>query len=167
MRPADRPWIGRNQSSTIDIRARFLEKTRRDESGCLIWIGAVNANGYGSIVVGGRAQTASRVAYELFIGEIPDGLCVCHRCDNPICMEPSHLFAGTNMDNRRDCKEKGRANGAIGERNCKAKLAVDDVIAIRRSGDRTSALARRYQVHRSTILMIRKRLTWRHVDAQS
>ncbi|QBQ54929.1 HNH endonuclease signature motif containing protein [Nitrosococcus wardiae] len=156
-------WVGRNKMNTVPLINRFLEKTIRIETGCLMWIGAKNKNGYGCISVEGKTKTASRLAYELFIGPIPDGMIVCHRCDFPLCIEPNHLFLGTDTDNRRDCKKKGRANGARGERNVKAKLKEHDVIVIRSSSARSGVLANKYGVSRSTIKRIRSGKIWRHI----
>lgn len=146
----------------MTLTARFLEKTRRAPNGCLMWIGAVNANGYGSIFVDGKARTASRVAYELFVGPIPQDQCVCHRCDTPLCVEPAHFFLGTRGDNRRDCQRKGRAIGARGEKNAKARLTAAQAIEIAASDEPTIALVRRFHVNRTTIQRIRSGRSWGH-----
>jgi len=90
---------------------RFLSKV--DTSGeCWTWRASVSHR-YGQFMVGPRGSSptrAHRFAYETFVGPIPDGLVVCHRCDNPICVRPSHLFAGTQRDNIRDASAKGRLN---------------------------------------------------------
>jgi hypothetical protein len=89
--------------------------------------------GYGQIGRGGRGSGmtyAHRVSYELAHGPIPAGMCVCHRCDNPPCCNPAHLFLGTLGDNNRDSKEKGRT--ASGERNGQVKLTDEEVRQIRR-----------------------------------
>jgi hypothetical protein len=81
-------------------------------SGCWLFTGAVNENGYGSIGIGGRKRGnvfAHRAAWMLYHGEIPDGMYVCHRCDVPSCCNPDHLFLGTAKDNFHDCMKKGRA----------------------------------------------------------
>lgn len=95
---------------------RILEKSIPEpNSGCWLWTGAVNLCGYGTLRTGSRTDgtrrtaIASRVSYEVFYGEIPDGLHVLHRCDFPICINPEHLFLGTHTDNMRDMIQKGRA----------------------------------------------------------
>lgn len=77
-------------------------------SGCWIWLGSVGAGRYGRIMVRGKRKQAHRVAYEAFKGLIPKGLCACHRCDVSLCVNPDHLFLGTQADNVRDCLAKGR-----------------------------------------------------------
>lgn len=86
---------------------RFWEKV--DKSGeCWIWIGARNPSGYGKIKSGDTTKDSHRASWEINYGEIPEGMCVCHVCDNPPCVNPGHLFLGTYGDNMRDMYSKGR-----------------------------------------------------------
>lgn len=142
---------------------RFVEKCSISRIGCWTWNGAVNANGYASFWNGKKTETASRVAYELFCGPIPDGLSVLHRCDNPLCVKPSHLFVGTHLDNMRDRDLKGRAAKLAGELNPRAKLNAEQARAIKLSSESSALLSQRFNVSETTIANIRKGVIWRHV----
>ena len=93
---------------------RFWEKVQKKSGGCWTWLGAKNNQGYGNFNVGGKFERAHRIAYCLSIGEVPAGLFVLHHCDNPSCVNPKHLFLGTQKDNMQDCLKKGRF--PVGER---------------------------------------------------
>jgi hypothetical protein len=115
------------------LRERFLEKVQKTDS-CWNWIGCKDAHGYGVIGAGGhqaRVLKAHRVAYEIFVGPIPEGLCVLHHCDNPVCLNPSHLFLGTQTDNIRDMRAKKRDRQLRGEHSGRAKLTWEQVQEIR------------------------------------
>jgi hypothetical protein len=92
---------------TEQLRQRFLSYVVERESGCKEWTGGVS-EGYGTFSIERRTYRSHRVAYRYFVGPIPDGLMVLHKCDNPLCVNPAHLFAGTALDNVRDMIAKGR-----------------------------------------------------------
>lgn len=77
------------------------------ESGCLIWLGGIDRSGYGFLSIGGRKTKAHRLAWEVAYGKIPEGLCVCHHCDVPLCVRPDHLFLGSHRENMSDLAKKG------------------------------------------------------------
>jgi hypothetical protein len=106
------------------------------------------------------------VAWELVFGEIPEGLAVCHHCDNPHCVNPGHLFLGTWADNNRDRHQKGRSGSAKGELHGKARLteaAVKEIRALHSQGLSYRVLARQYAMSRSGIAHIVQGRNWSHV----
>ena len=111
------------------IKERFMRKVKMPEEfgGCWLWVAARNKYGYGWVAYGGSSSLAHRVAHLLFIGPIPEGMCILHRCDNPPCVNPEHLFLGTRTDNNEDKKQKGRCASLSGERNPKARLTENQV----------------------------------------
>ena len=111
----------------------YVQRGTPDE--CWPWRGGRFSNGYGQFRLGARKVKAHRCSYILVIGEIQDGLRVLHRCDNPPCCNPAHLFLGTDADNARDRSMKGRSsyngNSLPGEKNPAAKIKLETVVEIR------------------------------------
>ena len=151
---------------------RFWEKVNKTDT-CWLWTAADDGGrGYGLIRVNMQLpmQKAHRVAWELCVGAIPDGLCVLHKCDVVKCVNPSHLFLGTYKDNAVDCIKKGRFSFAqTGEDHPKAILNTIQVAEIKalllaggKHGFRT-ALAKKYGVSRAAISHIEAGRTWREV----
>lgn len=149
------------------IRDRIEERSIPEpNSGCWLWLLGQHPKGYGSFSIGhARKHTAHRVSYVAFIGDIPDGLQVCHRCDNPPCVNPEHLFAGTPKQNTRDMIAKDRGNR--GERNGGAKLLpheVLDIISLGECGLSDREINDRYrQVTESAIYQITAGVRWKHL----
>lgn len=155
---------------------RFFSKVRKTST-CWLWLGYRNHQGYGGFHDGGSVR-AHRWAYARFVAPIPDGLCVCHHCDNPSCVRPSHLFVGTHADNWEDAFAKGRVTRDIlhvarhrrvwhrGESVVSSRLTVEKVGEIRRrvgAGESCSSLADHYGVNRSTVKRVVARTSWAHV----
>lgn len=158
---------------TMNDRERFLQKTRL-KGACWEWTGSRNRQGYGWFWDRNRRvmRLAHRVAYELFVGPVkagvpnagPIGECVCHRCDRPWCVNPEHLFIGSQAANIADMRAKGRSPKNSGQKNPRSKLTARDVAAIRRAitgrrGER-SALARRYGISTAQVSKIVLRQSW-------
>lgn len=161
--------IGMRKSRTL--RERFEKHVKRTD-GCWLWTASRFRTGYVQIAgvpgEGAKSLRAHRVAWELFRGAIPNGLCVLHRCDVRACVNPAHLFLGTVAANNKDMKLKGRNKwpGYRGARNGMAKLTPRRVRAIRRAraeGQSLVVIARRFAVDPSTVSVIALRKVWRHV----
>lgn len=97
------------------VADRLAQRLVKDDTtGCLLWRGSLNEKGYGQIAVEpGKPGLTHRVAWEIYRGPIPNGLCVLHRCDIPACCNPEHLFLGTKADNNADMIAKGRARQGV------------------------------------------------------
>jgi len=145
------------------LEERFWPKVNKTKS-CWLWVAGVNRQGYGKFSLDGKTQRANRVSWEIHNDSIPDGLCVLHKCDNTSCVNPDHLFLGTNKDNTQDMLAKGRHSGPTGELNRHAKLTEKEVLEIRRT--RTSppiSLAAMFGISPRTVRDIVNLKTWRHI----
>jgi hypothetical protein len=138
------------------------------DSGCHVWTGAKDRRGYGMMPLNGRRVFAHRVVFERTNGYAPP--CVCHRCDNPSCVNPEHLFGGTHADNMRDAAQKGRMrvrhDGVRGEKHPRAKLTLALAREIRaahipgKHGHGAPALAARFGVSVATITRVLSGKSW-------
>ncbi|MEQ1573098.1 MAG: HNH endonuclease signature motif containing protein [Vicinamibacterales bacterium] len=148
----------------MTIMERFMAKVAVQESHCWLWTGcARNRRDYGGFSFRGRLMGAHVVSWILHRGEVPGGLCVLHHCDVPRCVNPDHLWLGTNADNNTDRDRKGRRRQVRGEGCSFAKLTEEAVLYIRSSGETLEALADRYGVTPCTIQEARAGTTWGHV----
>jgi hypothetical protein len=149
----------------MSIATRFEAKCEPvTESGCWIWTAATSNKGYGVMGVGSsRVMLAHRIAWTLYNGEIPAGLRVLHKCDTPACVNPSHLFLGTQRDNVHDMQRKGRSPYRGGEDRGLAKLSDRDAQEILEAVGTHREIAARYGVDHSQVTRIKGRKAWRHV----
>lgn len=142
--------------------ARFWAKVDKSDA-CWVWRGAQNGRGYGAVGVNGRMQGAHRIAYTLTYGPIPAGLLVCHRCDNPPCVRPEHLFIGTYKDNTQDAWLKGRPLGKPRGTQGPSKItfaAAQEIRALHAAGVSGMELSRRYGVKPSVVYPLLAGKTW-------
>lgn len=134
-------------------------------TGCWIWFGASTPLGYGKVRYKGGVRIAHRVSYMVYRGDFDPKLCVCHKCDNPFCINPDHLFLGTMKDNTQDMIRKGRKNPCLGSNHKTSKLSVEQVLEIKKLiQDRPISLnkiAKLFGVTHSTITAIRDNKIWK------
>lgn len=165
LRHGDPTKVVQKQHHGLTLKARFDVYTKR-KPGCWEWIGYRDPNGYGRMDVGDRPMLAHRVSYLVHYGSIPDGMAVLHKCDEPKCVNPEHLFLGTQADNVRDMHAKGRARKRAlrGSEHGMAKLDGKKVRAIRAWQGPLKVIAERYGITAATACDVRKRKTWKHIE---
>lgn len=147
----------------------FHTKYKKMPSGCWEWQGGKLTGGYGEFKINFKNVTSHRFSYEIHKGKIPKGMCVCHSCDNPPCVNPEHLWLGTSKENTSDRHNKGRT--PKGERIFGSKLKTSDVLEIRKyyAENKHKAkwggvvMAKKYGVLPTTIDWIAKGKTWKHL----
>lgn len=158
--------FNRLRKTARPLSEAFWEKVeKKSDIECWEWLASIQADGYGNF----KGRLAHRVSWELVNGEIPAGLYVCHRCDNPACVNPGHLFLGTQLDNMQDMVSKGRGHDHHGENNPKAKLTEKDIFQIHRlknSGFSNKQIATNFDVTPTTISYILLGKTWTSVFNQ-
>ena len=130
-------------------------------NGCWIWAGAISSAKYGNIRFRGRQQGAHRVFFQLYKGEIPEGLFVLHKCDVKSCVNPDHLFLGNAFDNMRDAGAKRRLRW--GSKHPKSKLTPAQVRSIRASSEGPKALGLKYGVSTTAICYILSGKNWKNL----
>ena len=144
----------------ISTKRSFEEKVRKTDS-CWLFTGAKNRYGYGWF----KEVNAHRCAWIIYKGEIPKNMFVLHKCDTPSCVNPDHLFLGTQADNLADMDRKGRRGtyDKRGEGNSRARLTNEDVLAIRISKADPKIIAHQYAICVKHVSHIRARRSWKHV----
>ncbi len=152
----------------ITLEERFWARTVKGKK-CWKWTGSKDKYTRGRLLYQGKTLIAARVAYNLLVGSIPKGLCVCHKCDNPNCVNPKHLFTGTQKDNVRDSVSKGRNYVARGEDHNRAKLTESIVLECRKRHkpwcpkNGTKALAEEFGVTTDVMQKAIHRRMWKHI----
>lgn len=151
------------------FKKRYWAKVvKKGPNDCWEWAASVTSEGYGQIRYQRKMVKAHRIAVMLD-GRNPQGLHVCHTCDNRSCVNPSHLFIGTHADNMRDMVNKGRnANGDLrGEDHPNATLtetAIADILVLAEKGNNSTHIAKIYGVGRACISDIVRGVNWKHID---
>lgn len=144
----------------LPMKDRFWEKVDvRSESECWNWKAFIHPSGYGMFAINRKMYGAHRIAWELVNGKIPDGICVCHTCDNRICVNPSHLFLGSIKDNvdDRDNKNRGKVPHYDGGNRFNSKLTREDVLMIRemsKTGNSQRTIAEKFGLSGSYVSKI-------------
>ena len=144
---------------------KYLHARMQWTPGCWIWTGSFNNGGYGRTKYKGNWDLAHRLFYQLYVGEIPEGLLIRHRCDNRKCVNPQHLIPGTYKDNVNDMVERNRqAKGESVNTNKLSEQEAKEIIDLLKSGVFThKKIANMYNVHRSAIHHIAGGRSWKHL----
>lgn len=148
--------------------ARFMKNVQVTD-GCWLWTGTKDDKGYGVLPLGKGIkghEGAHRFAYRAFCSAIPPGKCVLHTCDNPPCVNPDHLWVGTQLENIQDMDRKGRRRAPKGEKSGMAKLTTGRALEIRelsKHGETLRSLAKKFGVTMTTVWNVVHRKTWVHV----
>lgn len=151
--------------------ARFWAKVEKSDN-CWVWKGSCDGGGYGTFSLYGRGKAPAkshRISWAISNGRMPlQGMVICHQCDNPSCVNPDHLFEGTQKENAHDAMRKRRlsipSKGRSGEANNSAKLTADEVSAIRaraEAGDSFTKIGREFGIHRTSASNIAKHKNWK------
>lgn len=163
MKPEEKACVSTGFRKGESLDDMFERRTER-VGDCMEWTGAIESYGYGIVHIDGIKKRAHRVSYTMRYGEFSDELLVCHTCDNRKCVNPEHLFLGTQQDNLSDMAAKGRST--LGSRHPQSVLNESDVVEIRKlikEGTPSVEIARKYGVTRGPISAIKRGLTWKHV----
>lgn len=163
-----RPGPKRRNSMDEYTINRFRKFIKTDlDSGCLVWQGSRHRQGYGQFRYLGERWLSHRVAWQLHHGDIPKGMCVLHKCDNPPCVNIDHLFIGTARDNARDRDAKGRHHNPAGEAHYRAGITEKEVIRMRalyESGECTQKdLCEEFGITCPHVWLVVNRKSWRHI----
>jgi hypothetical protein len=148
------------------LHVRFEQSILRlPIAACWLWTGDINNYGYARLLHNGRNYAGHRLAWNLYKGEIPHLMCVLHKCDVRLCVNPHHLFIGNEADNMRDCINKGRK--PMGSKHATAKLTEEQIASIVIDDRAQRLIANQYGVSQSLVSMIKSGLRWKHVTPRA
>jgi hypothetical protein len=168
--PARRIDMPKGQYTRKPLKERFEEKVMPEpNTGCWLWMGKVCTNGYGEFwPKPDVAEQAHRTAWILYVGPIPEGMNVLHKCDTRSCVNPLHLFLGTQKDNMQDCVKKGRFRGGPNANtdHRPSPLTESQVLAIRADTRPKRLIAREYGIDPKTVRNIKDQVHFRHLFSQ-
>lgn len=158
----------------LGVIQRFIDKIEYSQDGCWHWTGAVRGkSGYGAFKYRGKVQSTHRVAYMIFVEEIPDSLHVCHQCDNRLCVNPDHLFLGTHSDNMKDAYKKGRVSPPMGIQFTKGNIPSNATITEKEAkqvkkaiidGKRLVDISRDLGIKYMTVVDVKRGKSFRNVE---
>lgn len=150
-----------------------LEENCKWNAQCQEWTGFKDSDGYGKISVTLNAKerplSVHRVSWMIHIGNIPEGMCICHHCDNPACFRPEHLFLGTQQDNMDDKMNKKRHRTPKGESTWNVKITefqAKEIFSLKNSGITSHDLAKKYNTAASNIRQIWQKRSWKHIHEE-
>lgn len=146
------------------VEKRLLERREITDSGCWLWTGTLNSQGYGKIYTAhaGRYWLCHRIAYTIWVSPIPDGMQVLHRCDRSRCYNPAHLWIGTQSDNTRDAAKKGRSRG--GKPSTLTVYDVREIRRLRREGMTYAKIAARFSISSMSAWDVANYKSWKYAD---
>jgi hypothetical protein len=160
-----------NEDSAAILYWKLKTRSRHMADGCIEWTRATNTQGYGVIRIDSANLLVHRAAWAIANGPIPEGMCVLHACDNPLCHNVDHLFLGTRQENLADMRRKNRqrsyedcVGAPPGEQNPRAKLTNEQVLEIRSALGTHEEIANRYGISRRHVGDLRSRKRWRHLN---
>jgi hypothetical protein len=146
----------------------IMARTTEGKDGCIEWTWALNTYGYGTVRRNKRDFVVHRLVWEKIKGSIPEGMFICHTCDNPKCVNIDHLFMGTPGDNIRDCVKKGRHKSNFphhkGEKHPSAKITSEQVLAIRCDTDSQRNIAKKHGISQGLVSHVRLNKAWQHIN---
>lgn len=153
--------MARNKKTLLERIQKFEQVT---ETGCWIWTGKLHKEGYGVVCdESNKPMLAHRASWMLFRSDIPDGMIVCHKCDTPSCINPSHLFLGTDADNNKDMMSKKRNAQPKGSRTANSKINESIAIEIFNARGTLKEIASKYGLFFSTVHKIKSKESWKHI----